>query len=380
MRLSAPTAAASGPNPGAAIAGARCGMPYDAQLQLSPGFRVMELWLDPAAGLSADPQRPGRVHGIAQRAGSFELRVRVADAQGRQRELAVQLHVSPDPRSLWKDLPSDPNAAFPKPALADQQLPLDTGAELLAVSIRGRMHANVGGFRDDDVTMGALPGGRFALLVADGAGSAELSREGSRLAVAAALASLRSSLSLDQAVPAELLLGTAAQAALQAIGDQAARSDRAPADFNTTLLIVVCSEAPPHEVWVLQVGDGLVAALTADGRWTAPLGVADHGDYHGQTRFLSPQSVAAADLPARLQCHRFEQLRYLLVATDGVVDPHFETDHALGQASQWQPYVARLEQALHSAEGALPGLYQWLQEFTPGHHDDRTLALARWPL
>jgi serine/threonine protein phosphatase PrpC len=377
MRLWAPTAAANGPSVSAAISGAQCGVAYDARVQLTPGWRVVELRIDPASGLTHDSVIAGRIHGTPRQVGSVRLALRVAHSSGQQQALDVQLNVSPDPRSLWKDLPSDPTARFAKPP-RDALQQHAHGIELLAVSCRGRMHANVGGFRDDDVRVGELPGGWLVLIAADGAGSARYSREGSRLAVQCALDSLTRGLQSNPEADPAALLSDAAHTALAAI-DALASAQRCPSsDFHTTLLIALSTAQSPQRVVVLQIGDGLIAAIAADGRWSAPLGIADHGDFHGQTRFLSAECLTAVSLSKRIREHRLADVRYLLVATDGITDPYFETDSALADPAQCAGFVHKLQSALQAAAGPLDGLHSWLTEFTPGHHDDRTLAIACW--
>ena len=68
-------------------------------------------------------------------------------------EKAIPFLINPDPRSLWKDLPS---------AVRDPSWKADQVAEtaslgdkrIVVASKRGRSHANVGSFRDDDYAYG----------------------------------------------------------------------------------------------------------------------------------------------------------------------------------------------------------------------------------
>ncbi|MBK9225311.1 MAG: protein phosphatase 2C domain-containing protein [Flavobacterium sp.] len=55
---------------------------------------------------------------------------------------------------------------------------------MVVASKRGRSHANVGSFRDDDFAFKDFENtGWSVICAADGAGSAKLSREGSKIAV-----------------------------------------------------------------------------------------------------------------------------------------------------------------------------------------------------
>ena len=53
---------------------------------------------------------------------------------------------------------------------------------ILVSSKRGRSHANVGSFREDDFAFADLDNGWSIVVVADGAGSAKFSRHGSSIA------------------------------------------------------------------------------------------------------------------------------------------------------------------------------------------------------
>ncbi len=380
MRLTAATAGANKLDISASIAGAQCGSVYDAEVRLSPGNRVLAIQIDPAFGLKTDPQRPARLYGVPISVGSAPLRISVCDQFGNTQTLSIVLPISANPRSLWKDLPSDPAAPYPKAAYSETYLAGPAGSQLVAVSTRGRLHANVGGFREDDYRIAYLPREQCALIAADGAGSAALAREGSRIAVDAALAALSTGLQVQGAeTNPTALLANAAQAAFAAIQAQAHALSRPVSDFNTTLLIALCSVRAPHQVAALQIGDGLIAAKLKNGDWSAPLCECEYGEYHGQTHFLSALTATDAELHKRIRVHQFAQLQTLLVATDGIVDPYFETESALLDAGAWKLFGQRLERALTNGQSSSgEGLRQMLEEFTPGHHDDRTLALAIW--
>ena len=385
MRLSAPTAGANKLEISASVAGAQHGSEYDAEVQVGAGNRVLAIQIDPVFGLKTDPQRPARLHGIPSRVGSAALRISVHDRAGNTHTLSILLQISANPRSLWKDLASDPAAPYPKAPYAQAYLAGPAGSCLVGVSTRGRLHANVGGFREDDFRIAFLAREQCVLIAADGAGSAALAREGSRIAVSCALEALSNGLH-EQGADANLeaLLVNAAQAAFAGIQTQAAALSRPISDFNTTLLIAMCAVRAPHTVVALQIGDGLIAAKNGDGSWSAPLCDCEYGEYHGQTHFLSAATTAATALQLRIRVHQFPQLQSLLVATDGIIDAYFETESALLDPGVWQPFAQRLEIALNAVPvtpaSCTTGLRQMLEEFTPGQHDDRTVALATWPV
>lgn len=61
--------------------------------------------------------------------------------------------------------------------------------------------------------------------------------------------------------------------------------------------------------------------------------------------------------------------------TDGVSDPLFETDNGLRSDEKWTRLVNELTPALAEASNAPERLGEWLNFFSTGNHDDRTIAV-----
>lgn len=107
-------------------------------------------------------------------------------------ERKVQFVINQDPRKLWRDIPVDwENMTEPKYKKDDIQIDyvkveaLSDGTpqkDIVAASKRGRSHAQEGKPRDDHFKMSHMDNGWYIMAVADGAGSAKYSREGSRIA------------------------------------------------------------------------------------------------------------------------------------------------------------------------------------------------------
>ena len=104
------------------------------------------------------------------------------------------------------------------------------------------------------------------------------------------------------------------------------------------------------------------------------MGSPDSGEYAGQTRFLDLAAVSDSGLGKRVSFGRFEDIVSLILMTDGISDPRFETDNGLADPSRWDALWDEITPAL--ADGAPHArLVEWLDFFTPGHHDDRTIAV-----
>ena len=72
--------------------------------------------------------------------------------------------------------------------------------------------------------------------------------------------------------------------------------------------------------------------------------------------------------------------------TDGVSDPMFETDRNLNDYAKWEEFYARLRGGFpddgiegvdlsDDNEAAKDQLLRWLDFWSPGNHDDRTIAI-----
>ena len=82
----------------------------------------------------------------------------------------------------------------------------------------------------------------------------------------------------------------------------------------------------------------------------------------------------AQEFASRLKIGCFEDTQAILLMTDGISDPVFETDSGLANFDKWQKLYAELNPILQ-AETAEHALLEWMHFFTPGHHDDRTMAV-----
>src|SRR5688572_17380669 len=97
-------------------------------------------------------------------------------------EKIIPLIINPDPKSLWKTKDSDRDDPYWKEDNVEEFAKLGD-RHIVVASKRGRSHANVGSFRDDDYAFKHYEQNGWSLVVvADGAGSAKFSRKGSEIA------------------------------------------------------------------------------------------------------------------------------------------------------------------------------------------------------
>ena len=235
--------------------------------------------------------------------------------------------------------------------------------EVIGARVRGKKHKHEG-TNCDDWFETAVAEGCFIAVVADGAGSKQLSRIGARVSCEAAVEYLRNEIpemfSRDRGLRAKLAGDMSGEEFLGACGEFAALirksavaafdaviqklgslySDgsyvrvlgRNPtlADMGSTFLAAV---AVPVEVngerqrfvVTLQIGDGCICAIDTRAEHSKCLrlmGEADSGAYSGETEFLSERTVSedAAARKTRISRGRSD---ILMLMSDGVADDYF---------------------------------------------------------
>lgn len=331
-------------------------------------------------------------------------------------ERKVQFVINQDPRKLWRDIPVDwENMTEPKYKKDDIQIDyvkveaLSDGTpqkDIVAASKRGRSHAQEGKPRDDHFKMSHMDNGWYIMAVADGAGSAKYSREGSRIACEEVtnycMAQLANSKDFESAVKQYnehktesesdarkavgdyiyKIVGTAAFKAHKSINAEAAIKKLPAKQYATTLLLAICKKFEFR--WFIAtfwVGDGAICLYNKQAHTAEVLGVPDEGEYAGQTRFLTMPEIFkdATSLYQRLRFRIVDDFTALFLMSDGVSDPKFETDANLNNPDKWDALWTDLKEngveLTDDNEETKNQLLAWLDFWSPGNHDDRTIAI-----
>lgn len=379
---------------------ARANEAYEGAVEID-GLKGLRLEDAGGSGLTLD-EASGLLTGVPNASGDFVVRLQGL-LHGKRCEVAANLAVIPDPKSLWVSQDSDRSDPFWKPDEAFGR----TEGDLLCVaaSKRGRSHAKDGTFRDDD--FGLLsngPGGWHVAVVADGAGSAKFSRRGSKVAVDSVLRELPKLLEdhvnphLPKLVPAHLhgnpdagvqiksqlyqSLATAAFNAAKAIEEEAAAKGEKASAFSTTLIVGVVRKVP--EGWFVagfSVGDGGAAVFDVrDGSLTT-LTLPDSGEFAGQTRFLQKSEFLGGfdEVAKRIFFDVRKEFTAVALMTDGISDPKFPTDSVFADPAKWVEFwngdLTKAVDFSRSNASMDKQFLDWLDFWSPGNHDDRTLAV-----
>ena len=351
----------------------------------------------------------GRLLGTPTKAGEFEVTILFSRSEHPPEQITTRLIVNPDPKSLWKNLPSDEGDPYWKPDEDQQFIEGSDGWSLVAGSKRGRSHAQKGTFRDDDFFLYSQPqtGWQIAV-VSDGAGSAKFSRRGSAIICKEGGEHLEQALSgkegekLNAAVeawqanglpPQEddtqkrviknqlfVTLGYAAHFAFKRIREECERRSELGGvvkDYSSTILIGIAKRFPFGVFCAsFNIGDGAIGVMHSDGS-AQLLCEPDGGDFSGQTRFLSQDTVTQDELLKRLKFSMVTDFSGLYLMTDGISDPYFQTDKGMEMPERWAKLIQDVEaEAALSQRDSDSGrrLVSWLDFWSKGEHDDRTFA------
>lgn len=351
-------------------------------------------------GLFFDQSEGGKVCGTPVKSGEFDIVIvfRFDAAGGEKPDIRrnCRLVINPDPKTLWQEKEPEENQ-YRKQHTDQKLLLLPEEYRIVAASKRGRSHAHSALFRDDDFYVHYDSTTKWSILaVGDGAGSSKFSREASRIAVNTAGETILSLLTSDNYSKVDNILlannenkitdmlynvfSKASYAAVKNISQEAENQNENFKSYLSTLLISIHKhiKADSHFVGSFWVGDGGIA-IYRGANGVVPMGKADSGEFAGQTTFLDKSIVTDEQaIRSRIKFEFVNNFTALVVATDGITDPKFETDSNFANIKYWDALWAEISDAIYSD---CPGesLLKWLDFWSVGNHDDRTICLLACP-
>lgn len=337
-------------------------------------------------------------------------------------EKNINLVINPDPKSLWKNIPSDKEAIFWKEdndffhnQLGDKSI--------ISHSKRGRSHQNVGSFRDDHSSCKFFERTKWSVVaVSDGAGSAPLSREGSKIACDAVIDYLESHITAREILSFEKEIShysdtkdeerwakvkiEATKATYKAITHahntihtKAAeileekpeifnqKKYKYPAEyFHATLIVTIFKKFDiGYVLLTFSVGDCPIGIVNKDKTKATLLNWLDVGEFGGGTRFITqPEIFHSKDMFSRFTVQIEPDFSYLFLMSDGIYDAKFEVEANLDKTEKWLEFIEDLEgknEAAVALDFNAPlsetseKLGEWMDFWSKGNHDDRTLSI-----
>ena len=343
--------------------------------------------------------------------GEFELiflfKITGQEPESELNKKTIGLTINPDPKTLWKNIPSDKELVFWKP---DEVNSFSHFADrkIIAASKRGRSHANSGTCRDDHFEVMNLDNGWSTAIIADGAGSAKFSRKGSELACQKLIEYLQANFSGSGNLVGELDLiikdyienpGDKSQAVSYKVYDLISKSTffvhqelEAFAKKNefefkalhTTLAFVIMKKfGDLYAIISFGVGDCPIGLISQGGTRLNLLNKLDVGEFGGGTRFITMKEIFSDNFSSRISFKLIRELDYLMLMTDGIYDPKFVVEANLEKIENWNNFLDDVKGNnaegigvdFNSSEDESEKLLSWMDFWSPGNHDDRTLAI-----
>ncbi len=373
-------------------------------------------------GLTFDIDEKGHctLSGKPIKNGDFTLKLQFSTVEGEpDTEISFPLAFNPNPRDLWKNIPTDENIPYYKPDSDKAYIKVEAGKDgyprkdIVAASQRGRSHAQEGKARDDHFSLYHCDESDWYIIaVADGAGSAKYSRKGSEAACNMVIEHckrfLRNNPLFENAIKefaadredtkkrtevTRHVIDVVFKAAMKAhewVKCVAAANEEAKLkDFATTLMFAICKR---YEFgWFIAsfwVGDGAMCIFDEKNKTAKLLGTPDEGEFSGQTRFLTMHEIFRDPevVSKRLRMAIVPDFTALFLMSDGVSDPMFETDNNLNDYGKWEEFYSKLKSGFpedgiggvdltDDNEKSSDQLLRWLDFWSPGNHDDRTIAI-----
>lgn len=324
-------------------------------------------------------------------------------------EKTITIIINPDPKSLWKNIESDKNAPFWKEDNVEVSSDF-LDKKIVIASKRGRSHANVGSFRDDHFTFKNINDTGWSVLsVSDGAGSASLSREGSKMSCDLIVSYFEQNFTSDflKEFDETLLehynktnedsskkvshfvydnLSKAAWFVHKELEKFATKLERPLKDFHATLIFALVKKYDfGYAILTFGVGDCPIGLLNKDLTEIKLMNWLDVGEFGGGTRFITMPEIFQSDkFSTRFGFKLVDDFSYLMLMTDGIYDPKFVVEANLEKVEKWNEFLEDLQgknedncKVDFNKENTeiANELSTWMDFWNPGNHDDRTLAI-----
>ena len=317
----------------------------------------------------------------------------------------VHFVVNADPRTLFISNPVSKDIKFWKEEDAEYAGEF-LDKKIVIASKRGRSHAHEGTTRDDHFSTKKLFDNWEIVAVADGAGSAKFAREGSRRAseqicekfnneeTLSDLNTLISEFYTEDKQEIEVkqkIFNILYKKVLSLHNDLISFAEQENIllkDLNTTLIFALMKKFEfGYIILTFGVGDCPICILNEDISEVKLLNKLDIGEFSGGTRFITMPEILTNDgsfpLSQRFGIHKYENFSKLFLMTDGIYDPKFDVEKKLEDLEAWQRFLADLDGEnedkvkvdFTDENKAKEDLLKWMDFWSKGNHDDRTLAI-----
>lgn len=317
----------------------------------------------------------------------------------------IHFVVNADPKDLWKNIPSSKDIKYWK---EDDNAYFDNflDKKIVIASRRGRSHAHEGTTRDDHFFTQKLSDNWEIIAVADGAGSAKFARKGSELACIKICEKFNNETILSNlnALLLEFYKENKQEVEIKSkifnilyrevlslhndLREFATQEEILLKDLNTTLIFALMKKFDfGYVILSFGVGDCPICIVNKGVSEVKLLNKLDVGEYGGGTRFITMPEIFTNEgsfpISQRFGIHKFQDFSKLFLMTDGIYDPKFIVENKLEDLDAWKNFLSDLNgenediakvDFTNETEVKFQ-LLKWMDFWSKGNHDDRTLAI-----
>lgn len=158
-------------------------------------------------------------------------------------------------------------------------------------------------------------------------------------------------------------------------------------DLNNTLVFTLFKKYEVgYALLSFGVGDCPMAVLNKDVTEVKNLSWIDVGEFGGGTRFITmPEIFKNEQFSTRFDYEIMKDFSYLILMSDGIYDPKFVVESSLPDIKKWKAFLEDLNGKNEDKirvdlnpenKEITTQLSQWMDFWSPGNHDDRTLAIV----
>lgn len=358
-------------------------------------------------GLQFDAEK-ACIFGVPTIANQIDIEIEFFSKEDENFEIEIKkipFIVNADPKDLWMNKPSPKDSRFFKEenvTYSSQFL----DKKIVIASKRGRSHAHEGTFRDDDFVVKSLPNDWSVVAVADGAGSAKFARAGSKFVTENIIESFNNEAFL-QSLSSEIIsyfnennsdetkiksktfvinsLYKNVKQLHEALNQFAISEEINIKDLHTTLIFALVKKFDfGYVVLSFGVGDCPINIISKDENDVQLLNFLDVGEFSGGTRFITmPDIFGRPDMVDRFGLNCFQDFSKLILMTDGIYDPKFVVESKLENLESWKDFLKDLDGENEDNakvdfvedKNIESQLSDWMDFWSKGNHDDRTLAI-----
>ncbi|MFC6268982.1 PP2C family serine/threonine-protein phosphatase [Frigoriflavimonas asaccharolytica] len=401
-------------------------------LSLFPNIRIQEINNLESVGLQFDAEK-ARIYGVPTVAETIDIQIVFFNKNDENLETDIKVAsfiVNADPKDLWLNKPSPADSRFFKVENINYKSTF-LDKKIVVSSKRGRSHAHNATFRDDDFLVKNLPNDWAIVAVADGAGSAEFARAGSKFAcdwIAESFNNEEILNTLSQEVTQYFATNAEVLPEIEILSiDEENKSDSKISieqtedlklksknlivnvlykniknlqnellkfaeseeitlkDIHTTLIFTLIKKFQfGYVVLSFGVGDCPINVINKDQTDVHLLNFLDVGESSGATRFMTmPEIFGRPDMVNRFGLNCFPDFSKLILMTDGIYDPKFVVESKLENIESWNDFLRDLSgenedfKKVDFVEDSNieNQLSDWMDFWSKGNHDDRTLAI-----